>query len=145
EARQPTRPVTELSLQHLSSPCVEQPGVDAMPPRHIRGTRVRLQTLVHDLALLFHCPRAATLATRDHLDPRTTSAPTISRRSVLSLGLPESGVVHERYRSHRHARSQGAAPTTLTSYRAHRSVMRSGRTRPNACCPPRRPPRRPQG
>ncbi len=34
---------------------------------------------------------------------------------MLSLGLAKFGIVHARYRSHRHARSQGAAPATLTS------------------------------
>jgi hypothetical protein len=45
----------------------------------------RLQAFCCDFALLFRCPTAAALATRDHLDALIANARTIGRRSLLGF------------------------------------------------------------
>src|SRR5271166_2152061 len=75
----------EHAAQQLLAPRIEQAAADAVLAGHHDRRYPLLQTFCCDLALLFRCPTAAALATRDHLDAPITNACTIGRRSVLRI------------------------------------------------------------
>src|SRR5271166_4165086 len=75
----------EHAAQQLLAPRIEQAAADAVLAGHHDRRYPLLQTFCCDLALLFRCPTAAALATRDHLDAPITNARTIGRRSVLRI------------------------------------------------------------
>src|SRR5580692_12824134 len=89
-----------------------------MLARHLRRRQRRSQAFRDDLPLLLDRPNTATLAARDHLDPRHTSALTTNRMCVLSRVRPwnqNRRCVHGQFPSQRNHPPQGVAAESLTA------------------------------
>src|ERR1700749_2135024 len=93
-----------------------------MLARHLRRRQRRSQAFRDDLQLLLDRPNTATLAARDDLDLRHTSALTTNRMCVLSgvrLWNQNRRCVHGRFPSQRNHPPQGVAAEALTDVLAY--------------------------